>query len=127
MIQVGRHIKGSQVGVCGLTFKEDCPDLRNSRTPDIVAELQAYGIRTLVHDPLAEPQEAEDVYNIQLSPMAEFKGLDAMVVSVAHQEYKNLTPKACMQMLVPGGCIIDVKSIFRPEDFENTGFSYWRL
>jgi len=127
MIQVGRHIKGSRVGVCGLTFKEDCPDLRNSRTPDIVDELQAYGIRTLVHDPLAEPQEAEDVYRIQLSSMDAFTGLDALVVSVAHQQYRELTPRACMQMLVPGGCIIDVKSIFKPEDFENTGFSYWRL
>ncbi len=127
MIQVGRHIKGSRVGVCGLTFKEDCPDLRNSRTPDIVDELQAYGIRTLVHDPLAEPDEAADFYNIQLSSMATFTGLDALVVSVAHQQYRELTPRACMQMLVPGGCIIDVKSIFKPEDFENTGFSYWRL
>ena len=127
MIQVGRHIKGSQVGVCGLTFKEDCPDLRNSRTPDIVAELQAYGIHTLVHDPLAEPEEAEAVYNIQLSSMDAFSGLDAIVVSVAHSRYKDLTPRECMQMLVPGGCIIDVKSIFKPEDFEDTGFSYWRL
>jgi UDP-N-acetyl-D-galactosamine dehydrogenase len=127
MIQVGRHIKGSRVGVCGLTFKEDCPDLRNSRTPDIVAELEAYGIRTLVHDPLAEPSEALAIYNIQLSSMDEFSGLDAMVFSVAHGQYRTLTPRECMQMLVPGGCIIDVKSIFKPEDFENTGFSYWRL
>jgi UDP-N-acetyl-D-galactosamine dehydrogenase len=127
MIQVGRHIKGSRVGVCGLTFKEDCPDLRNSRTPDIVAELQDYGIQVIVHDPLAEAAEAEEFYNIQLSPFEDFIGLDAMVVSVAHRQYRELTPQDCMQKLVPGGCVIDVKSIFKPEDFENTGFSYWRL
>jgi len=127
MIKVGRHIKGSRVGVCGLTFKEDCPDLRNSRTPDIVAELKAYGIQVIVHDPLAESSEAEEFYNIRLSPFEDLKGLDAMVVSVAHRQYRDLTPQACMQKLVPGGCVIDVKSIFKPEDFENTGFSYWRL
>ncbi|MBW2613964.1 MAG: nucleotide sugar dehydrogenase, partial [Deltaproteobacteria bacterium] len=127
MIKVGRHIKGSRVGVCGLTFKEDCSDLRNSRTPDIVAELKAYGIQVIVHDPLAESSEAEEFYNIRLSPFEDFKGLDAMVVSVAHRQYRDLTPQACMQKLVPGGCVIDVKSIFKPEDFENTGFSYWRL
>jgi UDP-N-acetyl-D-galactosamine dehydrogenase len=127
MIRAGLQIKGSRVGVCGLTFKEDCPDLRNSRTPDIVVELESYGIDVLVHDPLAEFQEAQDFYNIQLSPMQKFKGLDAMVVSVAHNAYRRLTPGDCMEMLVPGGCIIDVKSIFTPEDFEDTGFSYWRL
>lgn len=127
MIQIGRHIKGSRVGVCGLTFKEDCPDLRNSRTPDIVTELQAYGIQVIVHDPLAVTKEAEAFYNIQLSPFEKFTGLDAMVISVAHREYRELTPQECMKMLVPGGCVIDVKSIFKPEDFENTGFSYWRL
>ncbi len=127
MIKVGSHIKGSRVGVCGLTFKENCPDLRNSRTPDIVAEFKAYGIQVLVHDPLAEASEAEEFYNIKLSPFEDFKGLDAMVVSVAHRQYRELTPQACMQKLVPGGCVIDVKSIFDPKDFENTGFSYWRL
>jgi len=127
MIQVGRHIKGSRVGVCGLTFKEDCPDLRNSRTPDIVAELRSYGIQVIVHDPLAEPVEADEFYNINLSSFEDFVGLDAMVISVAHRQYRELTPRECTQKLVPGGCVIDVKSIFKPEDFEDTGFSYWRL
>ncbi|MEN8247284.1 MAG: nucleotide sugar dehydrogenase [Thermodesulfobacteriota bacterium] len=127
MIRAGLQIKGRRVGVCGLTFKEDCPDLRNSRTPNIVTELESYNIEVLVHDPLADAQEAMDFYYIDLVSIEDLSGLDAVVISVAHREYKNLTPKACMQMLAPGGCVIDVKSIFKPEDFENTGFSYWRL
>ena len=127
MIKSGRHIKGSRVGVCGLTFKEDCPDLRNSRTPDIVAELQSYGMQVMVHDPLAIDAEAVAFYGIQLNPFETLNDLDALIVSVAHGFYRDLSPKACMQKLSPGGCIVDVKSIFKSADFEDTGFSYWRL
>ena len=127
MIRAGLQIKGSRVGVCGLTFKEDCPDLRNSRTPNIVTELESYNIEVIVHDPLADVQEAMDFYYIDLVSIEDFTGLDAVVISVAHRDYRDLTPEDCMQMLAPGGCIIDVKSVFKPEDFEDTGFSYWRL
>ena len=127
MIRAGLQVKGRRVGVCGLTFKEDCPDLRNSRTPDIVAELESYGIDVLVHDPLADKREAKDFYNIDIVPFEDFIDLNAVIVSVAHHSLKNMPVEDYTRVLVKGGCVIDVKSIFKPGDFENTGFSYWRL
>jgi len=127
MIRAGLQVKGRRVGVCGLTFKEDCPDLRNSRTPDIVAELESYGIDVLVHDPLADKREAKDFYNIDIVPFEDFIDLNAVIISVAHHALKDMPVEDYTRVLVKGGCVIDVKSIFKPEDFENTGFSYWRL
>lgn len=127
MINADMNVKGSRIGVCGLTFKEDCPDLRNSRVPDIVAELESYGINVLVHDPLADPDEARAFYNIELSHFEGLKGLDAIVISVEHAYYRKLSKQEFLGKLNPGGCLIDVKSIFNTKDFEGSESHYWRL
>lgn len=127
MIRAGLQIKAGKVGICGLTFKENCPDLRNSRTPDIVTELQSYDIEVLVHDPLADRHDAKTVYGIDLVPFKNLEGLNALIISVAHDSFKEMPAAAFRRTLVKHGCIIDVKSIFNTEDFDDAGVAYWRL
>ena len=127
MIAAGSHIKESRVGVLGLTFKENCPDLRNSRVPDIAAELATYGIEVLVHDPTADPDEAKEFYGVDLVPFAELKDLDALVAAVAHSFYMEQPLDKIAEKLIPGGCLIDVKSMFDPESVEKYDVRFWRL
>jgi UDP-N-acetyl-D-galactosamine dehydrogenase len=127
MIAAGSHIKESRVGVLGLTFKENCPDLRNSRVPDIVAELATYGIEVLVHDPVADPDEARAFYGVGLVSFEELKDLDALVVAVAHSFYGEQPLEKIVEKLIPGGCLIDVKSMFDPEAVEAFDVMFWRL
>ena len=127
MISAGSHIKESKVGVLGLTFKENCPDLRNSRVPDIVRELASYGIEVLVNDPAADPDEAREFYGIDLVPIEELKNLDALVVAVAHTFYREQPLEKIVEKLLPGGCLIDVKSIFDPKAVEKYDICFWRL
>jgi UDP-N-acetyl-D-galactosamine dehydrogenase len=127
MIAAGSHIKESRVGVLGLTFKENCPDLRNSRVPDIAAELATYGIEVLMHDPTADPDEARAFYGVELVSFAEMKNLDALVVAVAHSFYLEQPLDKIVEKLISGGCLIDVKSIFDPDEVAKMDVKFWRL
>ena len=126
LIATGRPVKGAKVGVLGLTFKEDVPDLRNSRVPDIVEELRGHGIEVLVHDPQALADEVEQRWGIELAPLAALDGLDAMVVAVAHQEFRALGAAGIAARLKPGGVVVDVKSVFVAAEFP-AGTRYWSL
>ena len=102
-------LRKAKVGVLGLTFKENVPDLRNSKIPDIVHELTQYGIDAMVHDPLGDPHEAHEEYKIELAALDRFTGLDAVILAVAHDEYvKN--PDGIYARVRDGGVVIDVKS-----------------
>ncbi|MBF0259338.1 MAG: nucleotide sugar dehydrogenase, partial [Desulfamplus sp.] len=90
MINAGKLIKNSKVAVLGLTFKEDCPDLRNTRVVDIVAELKDYGVNVLVHDSMADPSEALKYYGINLCSWDELKNLDALILAVSHADYRKM-------------------------------------
>ena len=103
-------LKKARVGILGLTFKENVPDLRNSKIPDIVAELSQYGIDATVHDPLGNPHEAFEEYKIQLAPLDRLTGLDAIILAVAHKEY-IANPDAIFARVRDGGVVIDVKSV----------------
>jgi len=127
MIAADSHIKESRVGVLGLTFKENCPDLRNSRVPDIVNELGNYGIEVLVHDPMADPVEAKAFYDIDLISFENLSELDALVLAVSHEFYEEEGLKRLAQKLKPGGCLIDVKSMFDPEEVAKHPINFWRL
>jgi len=127
MIQGGACVKGAQVLVLGLTFKEDCPDLRNSRVPDIVAELQDYGCEVRVHDPLADPAEAAREYGLELTAWEALPPADALIVSVAHRAYRERRAADFAALLKPGGCVVDVKSALDREAIESLGISLWRL
>lgn len=127
MIRAGACIKGARVNVLGLTFKENCADLRNSRVPDIVRELESYGCEVTVHDPLADPQEALAEYGIALEQWERLPRADALVLAVAHDHYRRHTPSELAGRLKPGGCFIDVKAVFDPASLGRHGLVVWRL
>jgi UDP-N-acetyl-D-glucosamine/UDP-N-acetyl-D-galactosamine dehydrogenase len=116
----------AKVGILGLTFKENVPDLRNSRVPDIITELKQFNIQPIVHDPLANHQDAVHEYNITLSDWNEFHDLDAIVLAVPHQYYLDLDLKDICSKLTKNGIFIDVKSIYSPNDILQ-GIKYWSL
>jgi UDP-N-acetyl-D-galactosamine dehydrogenase len=126
MIQAGIDIKGAQVNMLGLTFKENCPDLRNSKVPDIIRELESYGIAVQAHDPLAHPDEALREYVIALSAWEALPMADAIIVAVAHENYRVGGGTYIAARLKPGGVMVDVKALFSPTDFPAAG-AYWRL
>jgi len=119
-----KPLKQNRVGVLGLTFKENVPDLRNSRVPDIVAELASYGIRALVHDPLASAEDARCVYGIELQPLSALADLDALVLAVPHRELVAEAARPA-RFLRPGGALIDVKGALRGADLGDV--LYWSL
>lgn len=126
MIAAGSPIKGAHVNILGLTFKENCADLRNTKVADMVRELQSYGVQTHVHDPWAEADEALHEYGIRLEPRNTLKPADALVVAVAHREFQDLA-SAFGELLRPQACLIDVKAIFSKPAIEALKLHYWRL
>ena len=127
MIQEGKQINRTRVGVLGITFKEDVPDLRNTRVVDIIAELADYGIDVLVHDPLADPDEAKAYYGVDLKALDQLKGLDALVVAVSHQPYREMGLARLAGLCGGRAVVVDVKSAFEPGDAQKEGINYWRL
>ena len=127
LCQNGNPIKGARIGVLGLTFKEDVPDLRNSKVPDIVRELEAYGATVLVHDPLGEPDEAMREYGITLFRRDQLCDLDAVVLAVGHDCYKQDGVAGILKDLKGGrGVLVDVKSLFVREPW-SSDIHYWCL
>ena len=127
LISSGFHVKGSKVNVIGLTFKENCPDLRNSKVADIVHELASYGCDVHVYDPLADADEAQHEYGIQLQSWESLPKGDAMVVAVAHTEVLEHGFDDFRAKLNDGGCFVDVKSQFDPKPYRDAGYCVWRL
>jgi UDP-N-acetyl-D-galactosamine dehydrogenase len=123
MIKSGSAVKGAKVNVLGLTFKEDCPDLRNSKVPDIIRELESYGIEVYVHDPLADPEEASHEYGLKITLWEQLPKAEAIVVAVAHREYRDMPVAGLTTCLKLGGVVIDVKASVSGGD----GLLYWRL
>ena len=127
MIHAGRNIKGARVNVLGLTFKENCPDIRNSKVVDIVHELHQFGVETFVHDPAAEPAEALREYDIRLRAWEDMPAADALILAVAHRSFLDLPAPAYLGKIVRRGCLIDVKSMLDPIPFRREGLRVWRL
>ena len=127
LIQNGFAVKGAHVTVLGLTFKENCPDLRNSKVIDVIRELQSYGITVHVHDPVATSEEAEHEYGVQLTPWDKLPRADALVCAVAHKEYKTRTTAEFAEKLSKDGLFVDVKCIANIAEFRALGLNTWRL
>jgi len=127
MIHAGRNIKGARVNLLGLTFKENVPDIRNSKVIDIVRELQEFGVQTYVHDPLASAEEALAEYGVRLCAWKDLPAADALVLAVPHRAFLELGPAAYLEKLVRRGCLIDVKSVCDAAAFRREGVSVWRL
>ncbi|MEQ9079381.1 MAG: nucleotide sugar dehydrogenase [Sandaracinaceae bacterium] len=126
LISQGRPIRDARVGIMGLTFKENVPDLRNSRVPDIIAELEQFGVTPLVHDPLADTKEAEEEYGLALCALDELSNLDGLVLAVPHREYAAMSPEELFGRVVEGGAVVDVKSVLDPKTVPDT-LLYWSL
>ena len=128
---VGRRlheVRGGKPGsvlVLGLTFKENVPDLRNSKIPDIISELSQYGVQALVHDPWGDAHEAYEEYKLELTPLERFTNLDALILAVAHDEYLKVTDDL-ISRINDHGVFIDVKSAVSPARMAR-GVRYWSL
>jgi UDP-N-acetyl-D-galactosamine dehydrogenase len=118
-------LKKAKVGILGLTFKENVPDLRNSKIPDIIKELAEYGIDAMVHDPLGDPKEAHEEYKVHITPLEKFTGLDALILAVSHKEYLTDIPGLYARVR-DGGAVIDVKSVM-PLATPPRGIRQWSL
>ena len=127
MIAAGFNVKGSKVNVIGLTFKENCPDLRNSKVADIVYELQSYGVDVHVYDPVASNADARHEYGIELVSWEDLPRADALIAAVSHKELLARPLADFQAKLNDGGCFIDVKSQFDEKAISDAGFSVWRL
>src|SRR5229473_1703659 len=127
MILAGRNIKGAKVNVLGLTFKEDVPDIRNSKVVDIIHELREFGVETFVHDPAADAAEVLHQYDLRLHSWEDLPAADALILAVAHRGFLDLPASAYLQKIVRRGCLIDVKSVFDPAPFRKEGLRVWRL
>ncbi|RTL57963.1 MAG: nucleotide sugar dehydrogenase [Rhodocyclaceae bacterium] len=127
LIQHGFPVKGSHVVVLGLTFKENCPDLRNSKVIDVIHELESFGVTVHVHDPVAEPAEAVHEYGVNLVSWDALPRANAIVCAVAHQEYKQRSSEELAAKLSPGGLFVDVKCMANIEELNALGIKTWRL
>ena len=129
LIAQGNVIRGARVGILGFTFKENVPDLCNTRVVDIIAELRDYGVETLVHDAEASPAEAMREYGQKLLPLEALSGLDAVILAVSHRAYAAFTPEDILaRFRDPGrGVFMDVKSLYDPAAMRAAGLDYWRL
>lgn len=126
--QLSRPVKELRVGVLGLTFKENVPDLRNSKVPDIITELREYGVQVMVHDPIAEAEEAVAEYGIHLTDWTQINRVDGLILAVAHRAYLDMGMDELLKPLgnQPNGVLVDVKSALDPQKVPVT-FQHWRL
>ncbi len=128
LIDADITVKSARVGVLGLTFKEDCSDIRNSKVPDIVRELRQFGIAPMVHDPIANAAEAMHEYGLKLVPVDEMGRLDALVLAVSHKWYlAGLGQPALLSMVRDGGVLVDVKSVLKPGHTPERSIRYWSV
>ena len=130
LIKANIPVNGAKVGILGFTFKENCPDTRNSKIIDIVRELREYGIEPLITDPTADKEEAEREYGITFSAQADFVDMDAVILAVAHKEYESLTMDELDAMYKADAkvkVLTDIKGMLNRKEYENAGYLYWRL
>ena len=127
IIKADINVKGARVNVLGLSFKENCPDLRNSKVADLISELKSYGIDIHVHDPVANPQEALHEYGVELESWESLPCSDAIIVAVPHQQFIERPLSDFQAKVTSKGCFIDVKSQFDPKALRAAGLNVWRL
>ena len=127
LIENDKNIKNARIGILGFTFKENCPDTRNTKIVDIVKELGEYGITPIIVDPIADSEEAKKLYNIDFEDLEELKDLDALIIATAHECFHKYTKDKFNNMFRNSKIIIDVKGILNRKSYEDAGYTYWRL
>ncbi|MDM8522357.1 nucleotide sugar dehydrogenase [Desulfococcaceae bacterium HSG8] len=124
----GRQVRRAKIALLGITFKENVPDLRNTKVVDIITELNDYDIDVLVHDPLADPEEAKRYYGVELHDLESLVGVDGVIVAVVHDAYKEMGLPGIVRLCEKGASlIIDIKGVFSPEEAKKMNIMYWRL
>jgi UDP-N-acetyl-D-galactosamine dehydrogenase len=128
IIAADKAVKGAKVAMFGFTFKENCPDTRNTKVIDIVNELREYGIEPAIVDPVADADEAKRLYGVDFVGADEIRGADAVIFAVAHEDFSDFTREKVDSFFAPGKkVLIDVKGVFDRAEFESAGYRYWRL
>jgi UDP-N-acetyl-D-galactosamine dehydrogenase len=127
MIQLNKSVNGSRVAIAGLTFKENCSDIRNTKVMDIISELRNYKVNVLVHDPVADPKKAKHEYNLELISWDEIKNLDALILAVPHRFYLDIPTEDIINKLAKPPLLIDVKSVIDREFLKEKAVQVWRL
>jgi len=128
LIAIDKSVKCARVGILGFTFKENCPDTRNSKVFDIVKELREYGIEPLIADPEADAPEAERLYGVKMTDVDSFTDMDAIILAVAHKEFSAMSRERFDKMYGDGTrLLLDIKGIKDRPEFEAAGYRYWRL
>lgn len=128
LIKADKPVRNAKIAILGFTFKEDCPDTRNTKVIDIVKELQDYGIKPFIADPFADQEEAEKLYGIVFTDIAAMEGMDAVILAVAHEPYRKLSFKEVSSLFGSGRkLLMDIKGILDRTTYEKAGYLYWRL
>ena len=128
MLKNGQQVRGAKVLIMGLTFKEDVPDLRNSKVVDVINELKEFGIECVVHDPIANHEDAMEEYNVSIvSDWVKVPECSAAVLAVGHKNFVDMGVGVIAKKIVKGGCLIDIKSVFNRESVKEFGLKVWRL
>lgn len=128
LIGANKPVRNAKAAIIGFTFKENCPDTRNTRVIDIVDELREYGIRAVIADPVADAAEAKRLYNVEFTDIDRIRDMDAVIIAVAHERFKKFTVSDIDRMYAEGTkVIIDVKAMLDRGEYEKAGYSYWRL
>ena len=131
LISADVPVKTARVGILGLTFKENCPDTRNTKVVDIIHELREYGIVPVVADPRASAEDAMREYGVELQPMDDIRNMDAVILAVAHEEFKHMTQSELDKLFKDDTnskkVLVDIKGLLNRKEFEAAGYVYWRL
>lgn len=128
LIKAEKPVKNAKVAILGFTFKENCPDTRNTKVFDIVKELSEYGIKPVIADPTADAGEAKRLYGVQLVDVNTIKDMDVVIVAVSHTEFSKYNIERMNQFFGKGTkVLLDIKGIFNKKEYEDAGYNYWRL
>ena len=128
LIKADKTVKDAKVAILGFTFKENCPDTRNTKIIDIVNELKEYGINPVITDPVADADEAKRLYGVEFVDMDEIRDMDAVILAVAHKEFESFQIKDIDGFFGAGKkVLLDIKGVLDRDSYENAGYSYWRL
>ena len=128
LIAADKSVKGAKVAILGFTFKENCPDTRNTKVIDIVRELKEYGITPMIADPEADAEEAKHLYGVEFVDMKDIRGMDAVILAVAHTAFSSFTMEEMDGFFGKGKkVLLDIKGLLNRKEYEAAGYSYWRL
>ena len=131
LVLADKIVRKSKVVILGITFKENCPDIRNSKVADVIKGLTEYGVQPIVIDPHADKDEVKREYNVDLYDLDSVFDADCIILAVAHNEFKQISQTALNSMFKKSDnsqkVIIDIKSILNPDEIKNAGYSYWSL